>query len=114
MRWLVLIGVASTAGRTPLYWELCHWDPPPVADLASLLAISVLSTEANRRPAFRGSPVRAVQAHLAAGVPSVPAYPVTTEVAPLFHHYRPTASPTAETLVLVPGFAPVTCCAPSC
>ncbi|MFJ1551574.1 hypothetical protein [Streptomyces sp. NPDC088246] len=97
--WFVVIGVASTAGQTPLYWELCHWAPPPAADLASLLAISVLNTEANRRPAFRGSPVRAVQAHLAAGVPSVPAYLVTTGAVLLFRHYRPTASPAAETLV---------------
>ncbi|MFB7007565.1 hypothetical protein ACFCZY_04435 [Streptomyces sp. NPDC056237] len=85
-----------------------------MADLVSLLAISVLDTEANRRPAFRGSPVRATQAHLAAGVLSVPAYLVNTGAVLLFRRHRLTASPAAETLVLVPSFVLVTCCASSC
>jgi putative flippase GtrA len=87
---------------------LRHWSPPLVADLASLAVVTVLNTEANRRLTFRGSPVRAAQAHLAAGVLFVLAYLVTSGAVLLFRHYRPTASPAGETLVLVPSFALVT------
>lgn len=106
--WFAAIGIASPAGQTLLYWALRHWAPPPVANLASLLAVTVLNTEANRRLTFRSSPVRAAQAHLAAGGLFVVAYLVTTGSVLLFRHYRPTASPAAETLVLVPSFALVT------
>ncbi|MDF3291535.1 hypothetical protein [Streptomyces silvisoli] len=68
----------------------------------------MLNTEANRRLTFRGSPVRVLQAHLAAGGLFVLAYLVTSGAVLLFRHYRPTASPAAETLVLAPSFALVT------
>ncbi|QIY77020.2 GtrA family protein [Streptomyces sp. RLB1-33] len=106
--WFAMIGIASTAGQALLYWVLRHWSPPLVANLASLSVVTVLNTEANRRLTFRGSPVRAVQAHLAAGVLFVLAYLVTSGAVLLFRHYRPTASPAHETLVLVPSFALVT------
>ncbi|MFK0025077.1 GtrA family protein [Streptomyces sp. NPDC090798] len=106
--WFAMIGVASTAGQALLYWGLRHWSPPLVANLASLGVVTVLNTEANRRLTFRGSPVRAVRAHLVAGVLFVLAYLVTSGAVLLFRHYRPTASPARETLVLVPSFALVT------
>ncbi|GAA3118225.1 GtrA family protein [Streptomyces rameus] len=106
--WFVVIGVASTAGQALLYWLLRHWASPPVANLASLLAVTVLNTEANRRLTFRGSPVRALRAHLAAGGLFVVAYLVTTGTVLVFRHYRPTASPAAEALVLVTSFALMT------
>lgn len=106
--WFAVIGVASTAGQALLYWGLRHWSPPLVANLASLGVVTVLNTEANRRLTFRGSPVRAVRAHLVAGVLFVLAYLVTSGAVLLFRHYRPTASPARETLVLVPSFALVT------
>lgn len=106
--WFVAIGVASTMAQALLYWLLRHWAAPPVANFASLLAVTVLNTEANRRLTFRGSPVRAVRAHLAAGALFVLAYLVTTGAVLFFRQYRPTASPAAETLVLVPSFALVT------
>ncbi|MCQ4082453.1 GtrA family protein [Streptomyces sp. RB6PN25] len=106
--WFVVIGVASTVGQALLYWVMRHWSPPVLANLASLLVVTVLNTEANRRLTFRGSPVRAVQAHLAAGGLFVLAYVITSGAVLLFRHYRPTASPAAETLVLAPAFALVT------
>ncbi|MEU9149910.1 GtrA family protein [Streptomyces sp. NPDC048417] len=106
--WFAVIGVASTAGQALLYWVLRHWSPPLLANLASLGVVTVLNTEANRRLTFRGSPVRAVQAHCAAGVLFVLAYLVTSGAVLLLRHYRPTASPADESLVLVPSFALVT------
>ncbi|MGA5703134.1 GtrA family protein [Peterkaempfera bronchialis] len=106
--WFVVIGAASTVAQALLYWVLRHWSPTVLADFASLLVVTVLNTEANRRLTFRGSAVRALQAHLAAGGLFVLAYLVTAGAVLLFRHYRPTASPAAETLVLVPSFALVT------
>ncbi|MCX4420288.1 GtrA family protein [Streptomyces mirabilis] len=106
--WFAVIGVASTAGQALLYWVLRHWSTPLMANFVSLLAVTVLNTEANRRLTFRDSPVRAAQAHLAAGALFVLAYLVTTGTVLLFRHYQPTASPAAEILVLVPSFALVT------
>ncbi|WP_234381297.1 GtrA family protein [Streptomyces sp. NRRL F-5122] len=106
--WFVMIGAASTVAQALLYWVLRHWSPPILANFASLLAVTVLNTEANRRLTFRGSAVRVLQAHLAAGGLFVLAYVVTSGAVLLFRHYRPTASPAAETLVLVPSFALVT------
>ncbi|MFF9768354.1 GtrA family protein [Streptomyces sp. NPDC014636] len=106
--WFVVIGVASTAGQALLYLLLRHWATPPVANLASLLAITVLNTEANRRLTFRDSPVRALRAHLAAGVLFVLAYVVTTGAVLLFRRSRPTALPASEALVLVTSFALMT------
>ncbi|MER7839021.1 GtrA family protein [Streptomyces sp. NPDC096040] len=102
------IGVVSTAAQALLYWVLRHWAPPLPANFVSLLVVTVLNTEANRRLTFRGSPVRAGQAHLAAGVMFVLAYLVTSGAVLLLRHWRPTASPATEVLVLVPSFALVT------
>ncbi|MFH9983332.1 GtrA family protein [Streptomyces sp. NPDC017179] len=106
--WFVVIGVASTVAQALLYWVLRHWSPPILANFASLLAVTVLNTEANRRLTFRGSAVRVLQAHLAAGGLFLLAYLITSGAVLLFRHYRPTASPAAETLVLAPSFALVT------
>ncbi|WP_445525850.1 GtrA family protein [Streptomyces cyslabdanicus] len=106
--WFVVIGVASTVAQALLYWVLRHWSPPVLANFASLLVVTVLNTEANRRQTFRGSAARVLQAHLAAGGLFVLAYLVTSGALLLFRHYRPTASPAAETLVLAPSFALVT------
>ncbi|WP_326804641.1 GtrA family protein [Streptomyces sp. NBC_01788] len=103
--WFVVIGVASTVAQALLYWVLRHWSPPILANFASLLVVTVLNTEANRRLTFRGSTVRVHQAHLAAGGLFVLAYLVTSGALLLFRHYQPTASPAAETLVLAPSFA---------
>ncbi|MGW0951486.1 GtrA family protein [Streptomyces sp. NPDC002545] len=106
--WFVVIGVASTVAQALLYWVLRHWSPPILANFASLLVVTVLNTEANRRLTFRGSAVRVLRAHLAAGGLFALAYLVTSGAVLLFRHYRPTASPAAETLVLAPSFALVT------
>ncbi|WP_438306031.1 GtrA family protein [Streptomyces sp. HUAS TT11] len=106
--WFVVIGVASTGAQASLYWVLRHWSSPILANFASLLVVTVLNTEANRRLTFRGSAVRALQAHLAAGGLFVLAYLITSGAVLLFRHFRPTASPAAETLVLAPSFALVT------
>ncbi|MYX95232.1 hypothetical protein GT045_10510 [Streptomyces sp. SID486] len=106
--WFVVVGVASTAGQALLYWLLRHWASPPAANLASLLPVTVLNTEANRRLTFRGTPVPALRAHLAAGALFVLAYLVTTGTVLLFRRCRPAASPAAEALVLVASFALVT------
>ncbi|MEU7380460.1 MULTISPECIES: GtrA family protein [unclassified Streptomyces] len=106
--WFVVIGVASTVAQASLYWVLRHWSPPVLANFASLLVVTVLNTEANRRLTFRGSAVRVLQAHLAAGGLFLLAYLITSGAVLLFRHYRPTASPASETLVLAPSFALVT------
>jgi len=106
--WFVVIGVASTVAQALLYWVLRHWSSPGLANFASLLVVTVLNTEANRRLTFRGSMVRVVQAHLAAGGLFVLAYLVTSGAVLFLRHYRPTVSPAGETLVLVPSFALVT------
>ncbi|MER5915398.1 GtrA family protein [Streptomyces sp. NPDC001982] len=106
--WFVVIGVASTVAQAMLYWVLRQWSPPILANFTSLLVVTVLNTEANRRLTFHGSPVRVLQAHLTAGGLFVLAYLVTSGAVLLFRHYRPTASPAAETLVLAPSFALVT------
>ncbi|WP_269857412.1 GtrA family protein [Streptomyces sp. RPT161] len=106
--WFAVIGAASTVAQALLYWALRHWSPPVLANLASLLVITALNTEANRRLTFRGSAVRALRAHLAAGGLFVLAYLFTSGAVLLFRHYRPSASPAQEALVLVPAFALVT------
>ncbi|MCN9241076.1 GtrA family protein [Streptomyces sp. RY43-2] len=106
--WFVMIGVASTVVQALLYWALRHEASPVLADFASLAVVTVLNTEANRRLTFRGSTVRVLQAHLAAGGLFLLAYLVTSGAVLLLRHYRPTVSPAAETLVLVPSFALVT------
>ncbi|KUN03544.1 hypothetical protein AQI95_23970 [Streptomyces yokosukanensis] len=106
--WFVVIGVVSTVAQAMLYWVLRQWSPPILANFISLLVVTVLNTEANRRLTFRGSRVRVLQAHLTAGGLFVLAYLVTSGAVLLFRHYRPTASPAAETVVLAPSFALVT------
>lgn len=106
--WFIVIGLASTVAQALLYWGMRHWWPPVLANLVSLVVVTVLNTEANRRLTFRGSAVRAGRAHAGAGGLFILAYLITTGVLLLFLHYRPTASPAAETLVLVPTFALVT------
>jgi putative flippase GtrA len=106
--WFVVIGVASTVAQAMLYWVLRQWSSPILANFTSLLVVTVLNTEANRRLTFRESRVRVLQAHLTAGGLFVLAYLVTSGAVLLFRHYRPTASPAAETLVLAPSFALVT------
>lgn len=53
--WFVVIGVASTVAQALLYWVLRHWSPPVLANFASLLVVTVLNTEADRRLTFRRS-----------------------------------------------------------
>ncbi|MFJ1847227.1 GtrA family protein [Streptomyces sp. NPDC088146] len=106
--WFILIGLASTVAQALLYWGMRHWSPPVLANLVSLVVVTVLNTEANRRLTFRGSAVRAVRAHAGAGGLFILTYLITSGVLLLFLRYRPTSSPAAETLVLVPTFALVT------
>ncbi|MFD8506983.1 GtrA family protein [Streptomyces sp. NPDC059687] len=106
--WFIVIGLASTVAQALLYWEMRRWWPPVLANLVSLVVVTVLNTEANRRLTFRGSTVRAVRAHAGAGLLFVLAYLVTSAVLLLFVHYRPTAPPATEALVLVPTVALVT------
>lgn len=52
-----LIGLASTAVTAALYALLRSWVPPLAANLAALVAVNLLNTEANRRLTFAGSGV---------------------------------------------------------
>ncbi|MEV7755656.1 GtrA family protein [Streptomyces griseofuscus] len=106
--WFVVIGVASTVAQATLYLVLHQWSQPILANFTSLLVVTVLNTETNRRLTFRESGVRALQVHLTAGGLFVLAYLVTSCAVLIFRHYRPTASPAAETLVLAPSLALVT------
>ncbi|WP_177235633.1 GtrA family protein [Streptomyces sp. MUSC 14] len=90
--WFVVIGVASTAAQAMLYWVPRQWSPPILANFTSLLVVTVLNTEANRRLTFHGSPVRVLQAHLAAGGLFVLAYLVTSGALLLLRHYRLTST----------------------
>ncbi|MEU6716318.1 bifunctional glycosyltransferase family 2/GtrA family protein [Nonomuraea sp. NPDC046802] len=95
------IGVLSTAGQALLYWLLRTWWPPVLANLVSLLVLTVLNTEANRRLTFRWSGTRAGRAHLGAGVLFLIGYVVTSAAVLLFRQSQPEASAAAETLVLI-------------
>ncbi|MFE3770740.1 MULTISPECIES: GtrA family protein [unclassified Streptomyces] len=106
--WFVVIGAASTVAQGLSYWVLRHWWPPLSADFVSLVVVTVLNTEANRRLTFRGSGAPVLRTHLAAGGLFVLAYLVTSGAVLLLRHLRPTASTAAEIAVLVPGFALVT------
>ncbi len=59
-----LIGVASTAVTAALYAVMRSWVPPLAANLAALVAVNVLNTEANRRLTFAGSGVAQHGMHL--------------------------------------------------
>ncbi|MBQ0827084.1 GtrA family protein [Streptomyces sp. RG38] len=98
--WFVVVGVASTAGQALLYWLLRAWWPPAAANLASLLVLTVLNTEANRRLTFRHAEASAARAHLGAGGLFLLGYLVTSGAVLGFRHAVPQASPAAETLVL--------------
>ncbi|MFD4260407.1 GtrA family protein [Streptomyces sp. NPDC058534] len=98
--WFVAIGVVSTAGQASLYWALRLWWPPAAANLVSLLVLTVLNTEANRRLTFRHADAGPVRAHLGAGGLFLLGYLVTSGAVLWFRHERPGASPAAETVVL--------------
>ncbi len=72
-----------------LYWALRSWWPPALANLISLLMITVLNAEANRRITSRRYPIRPVRAHLAASGLFVLAYLTTSGAALIFRHFRP-------------------------
>ncbi|MFF3500270.1 glycosyltransferase [Streptomyces sp. NPDC003247] len=96
----VAIGIASTLGQALLYWLLRGWWPPAAANLVSLLVLTVLNTEANRRLTFRHSDAPPGRAHLGAGGLFVLGYLVTSGAVLWFTHAVPGASPAAETAVL--------------
>ncbi|SDO69438.1 Glycosyltransferase involved in cell wall bisynthesis [Streptomyces sp. cf386] len=96
----VAIGIASTVGQALLYWLLRGWWPPAVANLLSLLVLTVLNTEANRRLTFRWSATGVSRAHLGAGVLFLLGYLVTSAAVLLYRESSPDASAAAETVVL--------------
>jgi putative flippase GtrA len=59
-----LIGLVSTVATVVLYALLRLWSPPLVANLAALVIMSVLNTEANRRLTFAGTGVSRQRVHL--------------------------------------------------
>ncbi|MFJ9900870.1 glycosyltransferase [Streptomyces sp. NPDC091280] len=97
-----IIGIASTAGQALLYWLLRTWWPPAAANFVSLLVLTLLNTEANRRLTFRYSAdgVGAGRAHLGAGAVFVVGYLITSAAVLAFREAVPDASAAAETLVL--------------
>lgn len=96
----VAIGLVSTAGQALLYALLRSWWSPALANLASLLVLTLLNTEANRRLTFRHTAARPARAHLGAGALFVLGYLVTSLAVLLFKQADPTASTAAETVVL--------------
>ncbi len=98
--WFVVIGVLSTAVQAVLYWGLRVWWPPAVANLVSLIVLTVLNTEANRRLTFRHAGAGAARAHLGAGGLFLLGYLVTSGAVLWFRHVEPGASAAAETAVL--------------
>ncbi|MFM9442305.1 glycosyltransferase [Streptomyces acidiscabies] len=103
-----MIGVASTAGQALLYWLLRGWWPPAAANFVSLLVLTLLNTEANRRLTFRHSTAGAGRAHLGAGVLFVVGYLATSGAVLIFRDAAPDASTGAETLVLAAASVLVT------
>ncbi|WP_063733415.1 glycosyltransferase [Streptomyces sp. RTd22] len=104
----VAIGIASTIGQALLYWLLRGWWPPAVANLVSLLVLTVLNTEANRRLTFRWSETGVRRAHLGAGALFVLGYAVTSAAVLLYRQSSPDASTGTETLVLAASSVLVT------
>ncbi|MFG2682185.1 GtrA family protein [Streptomyces sp. NPDC048392] len=98
--WFVAIGVVSTAGQALLYWGMRVWWPPAVANLVSLLVLTVLNTEANRRLTFRHAATGPGRAHLGAGGLFLLGYLVTSGAVLWFRRQHPDTSPAAETAVL--------------
>ena len=103
------IGVVSTVGQALLYWLLRGWWSPALANLVSLLALTVLNTEANRRLTFRHSTAPPARVHLGAGGLFVLGYLVTSGAVLWFKQLAPGASPAAETAVLAAASVVVTC-----
>ncbi|MEV8128109.1 GtrA family protein [Streptomyces sp. NPDC085944] len=81
---------------------------PAVANLVSLLVLTVLNTEANRRLTFRHAATKPARAHLGAGGLFLLGYLVTSGAVLWFTHRRPDASPAAETVVLATTSVAVT------
>ncbi|MFE7277124.1 MULTISPECIES: bifunctional glycosyltransferase family 2/GtrA family protein [Streptomyces] len=106
----VAIGIASTVGQALLYWLLRGWWQPAVANFVSLLVLTLLNTEANRRLTFRHSAdgIGAGRAHAGAGALFVVGYLVTSGAVLLFRHAVPDASAAAEALVLAASSVLVT------
>ncbi|MGW0819481.1 GtrA family protein [Streptomyces viridiviolaceus] len=96
----IAIGIVSTVGQALLYWLLRNWWQPAVANLVSLLVLTVLNTEANRRLTFGHVAAPAVRAHLGAGGLFLLGYLVTSGAVLLFKHLDPGAPRVAETVVL--------------
>jgi putative flippase GtrA len=103
------IGVVSTVGQALLYWLLRGWWSPVVANLVSLLVLTLLNTEANRRLTFRHSTAPPARAHLGAGGLFVLGYLVTSGAVLWFKSIDPGASTAAETAMLATASIAVTC-----
>jgi putative flippase GtrA len=59
-----LIGLVSTAATAALYALMRSWVPPLTANLATLVAVNLLNTEANRRLTFPGAGISGRRVHL--------------------------------------------------
>jgi putative flippase GtrA len=68
LRWQLtafgLIGLVSMAATAVLYALFRSWSPPLVANLVSLVIVTLLNTEANRRLTFAGVDVSSRRVHL--------------------------------------------------
>ncbi|SDK44753.1 Glycosyltransferase involved in cell wall bisynthesis [Actinopolyspora mzabensis] len=98
--YFALIGVFSTIGQAVLYWLLRQWWPAVVANFVSLLVLTILNTEANRRLSFRESKTGAGRAHIGAGGLFLLGYLVTSAAVLLYDSAAGNASPAAESVVL--------------
>jgi putative flippase GtrA len=96
----IAIGVASTVGHALLYWWLRTWWPPVLANLVTMVVLTMANTEANRRLTFRGSTAGPVRAHIGAGLLFVLGYLVTVGAVLGYRMVEPDASAGAESLVL--------------
>ncbi|WP_344262073.1 glycosyltransferase [Streptomyces sodiiphilus] len=96
----IAIGIASTAGHALLYWLLRSWWSPALANLVTMVVLTVANTEANRRWTFRGSRAGPVRAHLGAGMLFVLGYLMTLGAVLAYRAAEPGASAAAESLVL--------------
>lgn len=93
------IGAAGLLVQPALYWLLRAWWPTAAANLVSLLATTLLNTEANRRLAFRRSPAHPARAHLVAGVLFLGGYLVNEAATEGWRHLNPSCGRLSETLV---------------
>lgn len=104
----VVIGVCSAAGQALLYWLLRNVWGPAIANLVSLLVLTLLNIEANRRLTFGSVRARPVRARPGAGALFVLGYLITSIAVLTFMHLRPGASTAAEAAVLVAASLAVT------